>query len=253
VHRLGEHPGERRVEAHEQRLVALAGQPPGLLGGEHRLAGSCAADDRGAPDAPEHRQGAVLALGQADHLRLGAGDLVAQHGLQLDRLGHRGDEQVDRGLTGRPGVGRAAPELERAIEEGRQLVPAGLRVDEHRLVGDQVGVHIGPEQADAVAHRVELDVGEGDRLACDRVHAGGPVGQLAELPDQGTTAIAGLLERAAGQSVRAGPPGSMVIATDLAGLDLDDEDPALGIARSPRRPHPRGRSRGRAGASAGAE
>ena len=111
----------------------------------------------------------------------------------------------------------------------RELGATRVGVDEGRLVGDQVGIDIRPEQAEPAAHRVHLDVRKGDRMARDRGQARRPAGQLQQLVDQRMAAVRSLLERAPGESIGAGPPGPVGVPPDLAGLDLDHEDAALGI------------------------
>ena len=67
-------------------------------------------------------------------------------------------------------------------------------------------------------------------MAGDRLEAGGPIGQLHELRRERVLVVARLLERAPVELLRPCPPSAVAIAADLTGLDLEDEDPAYGIA-----------------------
>ena len=218
---IRQHRRERRVEADEERPIALLREPPRLLGGEHRLAGPGTADDRGPPLRPQRVQQAVLALGQAHDLALAADDLVAEHRVQLERLGQRRDEQVDR----RSGPARrvSARPLQssnarsRKARSSRRPSSVSRKVDWSAMRSTSTS---GPRRPSRPRHRVELDVREGDGLTGDRVQAGRPVRQFAKLADQRVPAVGGLLERRSRQAF-AGAPAAGPVASDLAGLDLD--------------------------------
>ena len=98
------------------------------------------------------------------------------------------------------------------------------------MVRDQGGVDVQPEQPKRALHRLELDVRQGDGLACDRDEPRRPIGQLGELLDQGIAAVGGLLERTPRKFASAGPPPTRTVPSDPAGLHLDHEDAALGVA-----------------------
>ena len=148
---------------------------------------------------------------------------------QLERCLADRPQQLDALRSRRSPVGLSAPDLERPIDERAQFGPTLVGVHEHRLVGDQLRVRVEPEESEAPAHRIEIDIGERDGVARDRREVGLPVGQLAELLDQGVLAGGGLLERTARQAL-AGVPRSGAVTADLAGLHLDDEQAAIRVA-----------------------
>jgi hypothetical protein len=138
---------------------------PRLLGGQHRLAGARATDDRRTPNAAQGAQELVLRGRQLDDVGMAGCDLVPQHRADLERLDHRRAQQLDAVSTGRIGAGGARPVIEGAVEESLEFEAAVGRVGERRLIGDEIRVGVRPEdvETEASAHRIEVDIGEGAR------------------------------------------------------------------------------------------
>ena len=109
-----------------------------------------------------------------------------------------------------------------------RCVARALRVQD-RLVEDEVRVRAQAQVEDLRAEARDLDVGERDRVADDRVEVGRPVRQLAQLGDEAVVAVRGLLERRAIQLAVAGPPAAEAVARDRAALDLDDQEALVGV------------------------
>ena len=95
------------------------------------------------------------------------------------------------------------------------------------MVEDQTGDDIRAEQAEAGARAVEIDIGQGDGVAGERMEVGRSIGQLVELAEEGTEAALGLGEGIRVQLVAARPPPAGGVPADLAGLRLDDEEAAV--------------------------
>ena len=95
-------------------------------------------------------------------------------------------------------------------------------VDERRLVGDESARYRARARPEPPAHRVEVDVGQRDAVAGDRLQAGRPAPAARRACGRARAccqppARTGSLELA-------GPPTTPVrVAPDLARLDLEDE------------------------------
>ena len=173
-----EQPRQRRVEADEQRLVALAREPAGLLDREHRLAGPGTADDRRPPHAAQHVEGRELLVGQLDDLAFAVGDLAAEQRPKLERRGD-GRRRAARRPWRRALAWRRRTTARSTDRPSRAAAGcAAACVASSGLVEDELGVGVGADQGRRVEAR-EVDVGERDGVAGDRVEAGLPGRQLA--------------------------------------------------------------------------
>jgi hypothetical protein len=76
----------------------------------------------------------------------------------------------------------------------------------------------------------EVDVGQGDGVAGDRMEAPRRVGQLGQLAHERVHARRRLLERVRAQLVAARVPAAVRVPSDLAGLDLEHEEARSGWA-----------------------
>lgn len=231
-----EHPGQRGVEADQQRAEAFAGESSCLLHGQHGLAGPGAPDDARPTHAAERVDGADLAGRQPDDLTLAFDQLVAQHRMQLDR--RRDEVPKDRHtvLARRPrartgSATLAAPDIEGQIEPTSEVGGWAVAGQESTLIEDEVRVDVGPEggQTEATAGTREIHARKRDGMAGCGVEARLPGGQFAQLLDQVVVAGRRLRERRGLQWVTACPPSPVRITTDLAGLHLEDQESTVRV------------------------
>ena len=228
VERLVEQqPRERRVEAHEQRVEALASRAASPW---RSRASSCPSrrHRRGRPPRSAQRVEQVqLLVGQPHDLAVAVGDLARRS----DRSSS--GEVIIAGrsstpLTPGPRFDAACPQLEATIDPLAQL-PVALRVGrQERLVEDQLRVGVGAHQ-DLRVEAGQVDVRERDGVAGDRVEPRLPGRELLELGDQAVVAVGRLLERGAVELADTRPPATLAVAPDRAGLDLDRQEAELRV------------------------
>ena len=176
---------EALVEAEEERPIALARQPAGLLGGQHRLAAAGGPDDLQAADAPGPIEDELLLVARGQQLGPVVLDPAADEAVQ--RPGG-GEDLVDGG--GR--AGRAeSPSSRRRPSERRRARPSGgsTRRLERLGVEDELARGVGAQEDVAARQARQVDVGQGDRVAGARLLPRRPVGQGLELADQLVLAV----------------------------------------------------------------
>ena len=166
----------------------------------------------------------MLFIGQPDELCLPFGDLRAEDRAQIGRRVEERLQECDSSLTRRTQVGTlAGNEAEHRVDGGaRARRVAG---EKPPVVEDEIRLDVRAEQAEVVAGALEIDVGEGDRPARDRVPPRRRVGKILQLGKECMEVVPSLVEGARVQLVLARPPAAAAVPCDLAGFDLDDEDP----------------------------
>ena len=223
---VAQQPRERLVEADQERVVALPRKLSSFFGREQGLAGSGRTDDMDAPIARQPAQDVLLNLGHLDRQALALADLAAEEAPQVDRLREKAGQQLHAGPTRRSFAGRLGrPDLERSLDgsaRGRGVI-AWQRV----MVEHELGQDVRAEEPSPGAGARQIDIGQGDGVAGDRMEVRRSARELVELPKQGVKAPPGLFEGIGDERVAAREPAAARVAPDLAALDLDDEEAAI--------------------------
>jgi hypothetical protein len=113
----------------------------------------------------------------------------------------------------------------------RALHPAADRLRRLERLGieDEFARRVRAEEDVAAGQAREVDIRQGDRVACARLGPRRPIRHLGELADELVLALHGLRERALVELAAADPPAPGVVARRRPGLHLKDEDPVLGV------------------------
>ncbi len=97
------------------------------------------------------------------------------------------------------------------------------------MVEDELGQDVGPEEGDASAGAVEVDVRKRDGVARDGAEVCRPSRQVVELAQERVEVALGLLPGVRLELAWSRPPATGGVAPDRARLRLDDEKAAVGV------------------------
>ena len=227
----GEHPRERGVEADEQRREALAGEASSLLRGEHRLAGPGPTDDRRPADAAERVQQLVLRLRSAARPRPRRRRSRGAASTDLERLDQ--GRARSRSMAARPGAGAPGLALHSANARSRNAraprppSSSSTNDDWSAMRSCSASSPSSPSRPRIVSRST---LGNATASPAIGFRPAGQSGSSSSLRTQRVPVVGGLLERRPIERFGPAHQRPVLVAPDLAGLDLEHEDPALRVA-----------------------